>query len=134
MILIHEKESLPECFGQRPCSSSCLSLHLLTLSKLSTKKVDSTRSCKLFIWNKMPATAYRVNINPTWLLWMYLPGTSDGTESHINDTSGGHCNDTKRGIFMKIEVYVCKKNNLNDTGIFISLPRSCLCPTPFHSV
>ena len=49
---------------------------------------------------------------------MYLPGTSDGTESHINDTRGGHCNDTKRGIFMKIEVYVCKKNNLNDTGIF----------------
>ena len=59
---------------------------------------------------------------------MYLPGTSDGTESHINDTRGGHCNDTKRGIFMKIEVYVCKKNNLNDTGIFISLPRSCLSP------
>ena len=29
---------------------------------------------------------------------------------------------------MKIEVYVCKKNNLNDTGIFISLPRSCLSP------
>jgi len=62
---------------------------------------------------------------------MYLPGTSDGTESHINDTSGGHCNDTKKGIFMKIEVYVCKKNNLNDTGIFISLPRSCFRPAPF---
>ena len=62
---------------------------------------------------------------------MYLPGTSDGTESHINDTRGGHCNDTKRGIFMKIEVYVCKKNNLNDTGIFISLPHYCLRPAPF---
>ena len=75
--------------------------------------------------------ACRVNINQ---MSFVLPGTSDGTESHINDTSGGHCSDTKRGIFMKIEVYVCKKNNLNVTGIFISLPRSCLRPLPFHSL
>ena len=43
-------------------------------------------------------------------------GTSDGTQAHLNDLSGGHCNDTKNGIFMKIEVYVCKKSNLTHTG------------------
>ena len=45
-----------------------------------------------------------------------IVGTSDGTQTHLNDLSGGHCNDTKNGIFMKIEVYVCKKSNLTYTG------------------
>ena len=45
-----------------------------------------------------------------------IVGTSDGTQTHLNDPSGGHCNDTKTGIFMKIEVYVCKKSNLTHTG------------------
>ena len=45
-----------------------------------------------------------------------IVGTSDGTQAHLNDLSGGHCNDTKNGIFMKIEVYVCKKSNLTYTG------------------
>ena len=40
-----------------------------------------------------------------------IVGTSDGTQTHLNDPTGGHCNDTKKGIFMKIEVYVCKKSN-----------------------
>ena len=44
-------------------------------------------------------------------------GTSDGTRAHISDSKGGHCNDTENGIFLKIEVYVCKKNNLTSTGI-----------------
>ena len=43
-------------------------------------------------------------------------GTSDGTQTHLNDPTGGHCNDTRKGIFMKIEVYVCKKSNLTYTG------------------
>ena len=43
-------------------------------------------------------------------------GTSDGTQSHLNDLRGGHCNDTENGIFMKIEVYVCKKSNLTHKG------------------
>ena len=33
--------------------------------------------------------------------------TSDGKESHLNSTSGGHCNDSVNKIYMKIEVYVC---------------------------
>ncbi|KAM7425027.1 Ephrin-B2a [Porites harrisoni] len=45
----------------------------------------------------------------------YFIGTSDGTQTHLTDPSGGHCNDTKKGIFMKIEVYVCKKSNLTYT-------------------
>ena len=45
-----------------------------------------------------------------------IVGTSDGTQTHLNDPVGGHCNDTKNGIFMKIEVYVCKKSNLTYTG------------------
>ena len=45
-----------------------------------------------------------------------IVGTSDGTQTHFNDPTGGHCNDTKNGIFMKIEVYVCKKSNLTYAG------------------
>ena len=36
---------------------------LVNSVKLSTKKVDSNCNCRLFIWNKLPATACRVNIN-----------------------------------------------------------------------
>ena len=50
-------------FIGQPCSSSSSSPFLLTLNKLSTKKVDSTCNCRLFIWNKLSATACRVNIN-----------------------------------------------------------------------
>ena len=51
-----------------------------------------------------------------FLYCLSIVGTSDGTQTHLNDLSGGHCNDTKNGIFMKIEVYVCKKSNLTHTG------------------
>ncbi|KAL9979779.1 hypothetical protein ACROYT_G017493 [Oculina patagonica] len=37
----------------------------------------------------------------------YFIATSNGLISHINDTSGGHCNDTANNVYMKIEVYVC---------------------------
>lgn len=45
----------------------------------------------------------------------YLIATSDGTQSHLNDGSGGHCNDTENNVNMKIEVYVCKKGNQTAT-------------------
>ena len=45
-----------------------------------------------------------------------IVGTSDGTQTNLNDPTGGHCNDTKFGVFMKIEVYVCKKSNPTYTG------------------
>ncbi|XP_068725609.1 serine-rich adhesin for platelets-like isoform X3 [Montipora capricornis] len=41
----------------------------------------------------------------------YFIATSDGTESHLNDTSGGHCMDVSNNIYMKIEVYVCEKGS-----------------------
>jgi len=41
----------------------------------------------------------------------YFIATSDGTESHLNRTRGGHCNDTTNKIHMKLAVYVCKKSN-----------------------
>lgn len=41
----------------------------------------------------------------------YFIATSDGTESHLNDTSGGHCMDASNNIYMRIEVYVCEKGN-----------------------
>ena len=65
MELIREQEILPELAGfiGQPCSSSSSSPFLLTLKKLSTKKVDSNCNCRLFIWNKLPATACRVNLN-----------------------------------------------------------------------
>lgn len=45
----------------------------------------------------------------------YLIATSDGTQSRLNDGSGGHCNDTENNVNMKIEVYVCKKGNQTAT-------------------
>ncbi|XP_067052747.1 uncharacterized protein [Acropora muricata] len=47
----------------------------------------------------------------------YLIATSDGTQSHLNDRSGGHCNDTENNVNMKIEVYVCKKGNQTATEL-----------------
>ena len=43
------------------------------------------------------------------LLFLCLPATSHGTQSSVNDLSGGHCNDTSKNVHMKIEVYVCNK-------------------------
>ena len=43
------------------------------------------------------------------LLFLCLLATSDGTQSSVNDLSGGHCNDTSKNVHMKIEVYVCNK-------------------------
>jgi len=45
-----------------------------------------------------------------------LTATSDGTESHLSHTRGGHCNDTSNKIHMKLAVYVCKKRNATYTG------------------
>ncbi|XP_067052185.1 ephrin-B3-like [Acropora muricata] len=39
----------------------------------------------------------------------YVMATSDGTQSSVNDLSGGHCNDTSNNVDMRIEVYVCNK-------------------------
>lgn len=50
-----------------------------------------------------------------------LTATSDGTQSHLNDGSGGHCNDTENNVNMKIEVYVCKKGNQTATGRVIHI-------------
>ena len=41
-----------------------------------------------------------------------LTATSDGKESNLNSTSGGHCEDgVNKTVYMKIEVYVCKSTN-----------------------
>ena len=50
-----------------------------------------------------------------------LTATSDGTQSHLNDASGGHCNDTENNVYMKIEVYVCEKGNQTATGRVIHI-------------
>ena len=39
---------------------------------------------------------------------IFSTATSDGTESNLNSTRGGHCNDTVNNIYMKLEVYVCQ--------------------------
>ena len=59
------------------------------------------------------------------LLFLFLPATSDGTQSSVNNLSGGHCNDTSKNIHMKIEVYVCNKTG----GRF---PRFSSHPSYFH--
>ena len=58
-------------------------------------------------------------------LFLCLPATSDGTQSSVNDLSGGHCNDTSKNVHMKIEVYVCNKTG----GKF---PRFSSYPNYFH--
>ena len=40
--------------------------------------------------------------------FIFLTATSDGTESNLNSTRGGHCDDTVNNIYMKLEVYVCQ--------------------------
>lgn len=62
---------------------------------------------------------YIVSIRTLKKWSLSFTGTSDGTESHINDTSGGHCADTTNNIYMKIEVYVCKKSNSTYQGNFM---------------
>ena len=42
--------------------------------------------------------------------------TSDGTESNLNRTSGGHCEDSVNKIYMKIEVYVCNPRGPANQG------------------
>ncbi|XP_067028407.1 uncharacterized protein [Acropora muricata] len=54
--------------------------------------------------------------------------TSHGTQSSVNDLSGGHCNHTSKNVHMKIEVYVCNKTgdricNSRNVGILT-------CPSP----
>ena len=46
----------------------------------------------------------------------FLTATSDGTESHINNTHGGHCADDINKVYMKLEVYVCKRSNQTYQG------------------
>ncbi|XP_044164745.1 uncharacterized protein LOC122947298 [Acropora millepora] len=58
----------------------------------------------------------------------YLIATSHGTQSSVNDLSGGHCNHTSKNVHMKIEVYVCNKTgdricNSRNVGILT-------CPSP----
>ena len=55
------------------------------------------------------ADVYYKGILKLLLLFLCLPATSDGTQSSVNDVSGGHCNDTSKNVHMKIEVYVCNK-------------------------
>ncbi|XP_068721488.1 ephrin-B1-like [Montipora capricornis] len=43
----------------------------------------------------------------------YFIATSDGTESSLNNTFGGHCDDPSMKVNMKIAVYICKKNKGN---------------------
>lgn len=50
----------------------------------------------------------------------YIIATSNGKQSHIDDTSGGHCNDTN--VSMRIEVYVCNnteqvEDKMCETGV-----------------
>ena len=52
---------------------------------------------------------YYKSIMKLLLLFLCLPATSHGTQSSVNDLSGGHCNDTSKNVHMKIEVYVCNK-------------------------
>ena len=45
-----------------------------------------------------------------------LTATSDGTESNVNSTSGGHCEDSADKIYMKIAVYVCDSSDPTNQG------------------
>ena len=60
------------------------------------------------------------------LLFLFLPATSDGTQSSVDDLSGGHCNDTSKNVHMRIEVYICNKTG----GKF---PTCFSYPKYFHS-
>ena len=41
---------------------------------------------------------------------LFFLATSDGTESNLNSTRGGHCDDAVNNVHMKLEVYVCHTN------------------------
>ncbi|XP_044164746.1 uncharacterized protein LOC114965606 isoform X1 [Acropora millepora] len=63
----------------------------------------------------------------------YLIATSHGTQSSVNDLSGGHCNDTSKNVHMKIEVYVCNKTgdricNSRNVGILTCPPPATTAP------
>ncbi|XP_067028755.1 uncharacterized protein [Acropora muricata] len=63
----------------------------------------------------------------------YLIATSHGTQSSVNDLSGGHCNDTSKNVHMKIEVYVCNKTgdricNSRNVGILTCPPPETTAP------
>ncbi|XP_015780707.1 PREDICTED: uncharacterized protein LOC107358622 isoform X4 [Acropora digitifera] len=63
----------------------------------------------------------------------YLIATSHGTQSSVNDLSGGHCNDTSKNVHMKIEVYVCNKTgdricNSRNVGILTCPPPVTTAP------
>lgn len=47
---------------------------------------------------------------------LFFTATSGGSASHINDTRGGHCSDASKKIYMKLEVYVCKRSNQTHQG------------------
>ncbi|XP_015762181.1 PREDICTED: uncharacterized protein LOC107341287 [Acropora digitifera] len=66
----------------------------------------------------------------------YLIATSHGTQSSVNDLSGGHCNHTSKNVHMKIEVYVCNKTgdricNSKNVGILTCPPP--VTPAPYTS-
>ncbi|XP_044164738.1 uncharacterized protein LOC114965605 isoform X1 [Acropora millepora] len=63
----------------------------------------------------------------------YLIATSRGTQSSVNDLSGGHCNHTSKNVYMKIEVYVCNKTgdricNSGNVGILTCPPPVTTAP------
>ncbi|XP_067028752.1 uncharacterized protein [Acropora muricata] len=63
----------------------------------------------------------------------YLIATSHGTQSSVNDLSGGHCNDTSKNVHMKIEIYVCNKTgdricNSGNVGILTCPPPATTVP------
>ncbi|XP_067026862.1 uncharacterized protein [Acropora muricata] len=63
----------------------------------------------------------------------YLIATSHGTQSSVNDLSGGHCNHTSKNVYMKIEVYVCNKTgdricNSRNVGILTCPPPATTAP------
>ncbi|XP_067026264.1 uncharacterized protein [Acropora muricata] len=63
----------------------------------------------------------------------YLIATSHGTQSSVNDLSGGHCNHTSKNVYMKIEVYVCNKTgdricNSRNVGILTCPPPATAAP------
>ncbi|XP_015780708.1 PREDICTED: uncharacterized protein LOC107358622 isoform X5 [Acropora digitifera] len=63
----------------------------------------------------------------------YLIATSHGTQSSVKDLSGGHCNDTSKNVYMKVEVYVCNKTgdricNSRNVGILTCPPPVTTAP------
>ena len=67
-----------------------------------------------------------------FFIFHFFTATSDGTESNLNSTHGGHCNDTVNKIYMKLEVYVCH-SNMTSTGQEISFKCRIAAFSPFYS-